>query len=206
MDLDLKLSTRTINSLLKLKIGDFMKSKILTKVVGVQYHEGTVEVGETVQIVKDTNSEFPQVLAVLNEAGEQVGNIVSNVDDFDLVVNEVVNNFQLYDEVDKYEFKVKRVAKYYVMLVGTLKSTDDEVSLEELETLVKNLKESIHLLIVALDDAQYFGDVLLESHLKAQIDEIIALHNAKSIEVIEMQNKLLASKGRVFDYTKQSAK
>ena len=192
------------NRLIK-KTGDYMKDKILTKIVGVQYHQGidSIRVNETVQVVKDTTSEFPQVLAVFNEAGEQVGNIVSNVDDFDLVVNGVVNNFELYDEVENYEFKVKRIAKYYVTLVGTLKEPDD-VSLEDLEALVKNLKDSVHLMICALDELGC-NDILASNHIKSQLDSTIKLHNQMSNRLIELQNAASNDETVVFDYYSQEA-
>lgn len=188
-----------------------MKEKILTKVVGVQYHQGidSLKENETVQVVKDTTSEFPQVLAVFNEAGEQVGNIVSNVNDFDLVVNGIVNNYELYDDVENYEFTVKRVAKYYVTLVGTLKETDDDVSIEELEVQVANYKQSVHIMIEALYDAQEDDEILLAQHLRVLIDDSVRIHNEKSNKLMQLKNELIVAKGastRVFDYYGASAK
>lgn len=183
-----------------------MKDRILTKVVGTQHYDGAVEVGETVKVVKDATKEYPQVLAVLNAAGEKIGNIVSKVDDFDLVRNHIVNNFALYDDVESYDFTVKRVAKYYVMLVGTLKETDDVMSVEELESLVKNYKESIHLMFRALDELDP-NDVLTSGHIKSQLDSTIELHNKMSNRLIEIQNAVAKEKPVVFDYySKEAAK
>lgn len=186
-----------------------MKEKILTKIVGTQHYNGVVEVGESVQVVKDEGREYPQVLAVFNEGGEKLGNIVSNVDDFDLVVNEVVNNFELYDVVEDYSFTVKRVAKYYVTLIGTLKEDNDDVSIEVLEVQVANYKESIHNMITSLYEAQDDGDVLLANHLKVLIDDAITIHNDKSNRLMQLKNELIVTKGtsKVFDYySSESAK
>ena len=183
-----------------------MKDRILTKIVGIQHYQGVVEVGETVQVVKDVFSEYPQVLTVLNGTGEKVGNIASKLNNFDLVINQVVNNFELYDHVEDYDFTVKRVSKYYVMLIGTLKEeNDDAVSVEELESLVQNYKESIDLMVCTLDELDP-DDVLTSRHIRSQLDSIIKLHNEMSNKLIEVQNA--ASKGSiVFDYySKEAAK
>ena len=186
-----------------------MKEKILTKIVGTQHYDGVVEAGEIVQVVKDKDSEYPQVLAVFNEGGEKLGNIVSNVDDFDLVVNGIVNNHELYDDVERYEFKVKRVGKYYVSLIGTLKETDENVSIEELEVQVANYKESIHIMIEALYDAQECDDIMLAQHLRELIEDSVRIHNEKSNRLMQLKNDVNVSKGsstRIFDYYGASAK
>ena len=121
----------------------------------------------------------------------------------------IFNNDMIVDFMNDYDwiaFKVYKSKSYLKAIPKAVEEVSEE-AIKAMELHVANLKESIHLMICALDEIE--DDFLLDQHLKSQIDSSITLHNELSNEVVRLQNKLIVSKGtsRVFDYySSESAK
>ena len=178
-----------------------MSKEIITLCVGQMHYGGTLKEGDVVELKLLEESDFANNIGVFNRNGIQCGSVIHNRFDAD-IVDGIFNNDMIIGFMDDYNWIVVKSYKHKSFLKAIPKAAE-EVSEDEIaamEVHVANLKESIHLMIVALDDAQ--DDILFEQHLKTQIESTIELHNDLSNEVIMLQNKLIASRGtsRVFDY------
>ena len=178
-----------------------MSKEIITLCVGQMHYGGTLKEGDVVELRLLEESDFVNNIGVFNSNGIQCGSVIHNRFDAD-IVDGIFNNDMIISFMDDYKWIVVKSYKHKSFLKAIPKEVEEvsEDAIADMESYVANLKESIHLMIVALDDAQ--DDILLEQHLKTQIESAIELHNDLSNEVIMLKNKLIASRGtsRVFDY------
>ena len=185
-----------------------MSKEIITLCVGQMHYGGALEEGSVVELKVIKGSDFENNIGVFNAEGVQCGSIIHNRFDSD-IVDGIFNNDMIIGFMDDYNWIVVKSYKHKSFLKAIPKAAE-EVSEDEIaamESHVANLKESIHLMIVALDDAQ--DDILLEQHLRSLIESSITLHNELSNEVVRLQNELIVAQRttRVFDYySEQSAK
>ena len=183
-----------------------MSKEIITVCVGQMHYGGALEEGSVVELKVIEGSDFENNIGVFNAEGVQCGSIIHNRFDSD-IVDGIYNNDMVIGFMEDYDWIVVKAYKSKSFLKAIPKATEEvsEDVIAAMESHVANLKESIHLMIVALDDAQ--DDILFEQHLKTQIESTIELHNDLSNEVIMLQNKLIASRGtsRVFDYYSSEA-
>lgn len=185
-----------------------MSKDIISICVGQMHYGGTLEEGEVVELKLLEESDFENNIGVFNAKGLQCGSIIHNRHDSD-IVNGIYNNDMIVDRIGDYDWVVVKSYKTKSFLKAIPKAAEkvSEETIEAMQLHVSNLKESIDLMIGALDDIQ--DDFLLQQHLKTQIESSIKLHNELSNQVILLQNQLALSKGasRVFDYySQQSAK
>ena len=185
-----------------------MSKEIITLCVGQRHYGGSLKQGDVVELKLLEESDYENNIAVFNPDGIQCGSIINRRFDSD-IVDGVYNNDMIIDFIDDYDWIVVKAYKSKSFLKAIPKATEEvsEDAIAAMESHVANLKESIHLMIVALDDAQ--DDILLEQHLRSLIESSITLHNELSNEVVRLQNKLIVAQRttRVFDYySGQSAK
>ena len=185
-----------------------MSKEIITLCVGQMHYGGTLNEGDVVELKVIEGSDFVNNIGVFNTDGIQCGSIINKRFDSD-IVDGIFNNDMIVDFMNDYDwiaFKVYKSKSYLKAIPKAVEEVSEE-AIKAMELHVANLKESIHLMICALDEIE--DDFLLEQHLKSQIDSSITLHNELSNEVVRLQNKLIVSKGtsRVFDYySSESAK
>ncbi len=178
-----------------------MSKEIITLCVGQMHYGGTLKEGDAVELRLLEESDFPNNIGVFDSNGVQCGSVIHNRFDSD-IVDGIFNNDMIIGFMDDYNWIVVKSYKHKSFLKAIPKEVEEvsEESIAAMESHVANLKESIHVMIVALDDVQ--DDILLEQHLKTQIENAIELHNDLSNEVVRLQNKLIVSRrtSRVFDY------
>lgn len=185
-----------------------MSKEIITLCVGQMHYGGTLNEGDVVELKVIEGSDFVNNIGVFNTDGIQCGSIINKRFDSD-IVDGIFNNDMIVDFMNDYDwiaFKVYKSKSYLKAIPKAVEEVSEE-AIKAMELHVANLKESIHLMICALDEIE--DDFLLNQHLKSQIDSSITLHNELSNEVVRLQNKLIVSKGtsRVFDYySSESAK
>lgn len=185
-----------------------MSKEIITLCVGQMHYGGTLNEGDVVELKVIEGSDFVNNIGVFNTDGIQCGSIINKRFDSD-IVDGIFNNDMIVDFMNDYDwiaFKVYKSKSYLKAIPKAVEEVSEE-AIKAMELHVANLKESIHLMICALDEIE--DDFLLDQHLKSQIDSSITLHNELSNEVVRLQNKLIVSKGtsRVFDYySSESAK
>ena len=185
-----------------------MSKEIITLCVGQMHYGGTLNEGDVVELKVIEGSDFVNNIGVFNTDGIQCGSIINKRFDSD-IVDGIFNNDMIIDFMNDYDwiaFKVYKSKSYLKAIPKAVEEVSEE-AIKAMELHVANLKESIHLMICALDEIE--DDFLLDQHLKSQIDSSITLHNELSNEVVRLQNKLIVSKGtsRVFDYySSESAK
>lgn len=185
-----------------------MSKEIITLCVGQMHYGGTLNEGDVVELKVIEGSDFVNNIGVFNTDGIQCGSIINKRFDSD-IVDGIFNNDMIIDFMNDYDwiaFKVYKSKSYLKAIPKAVEEVSEE-AIKAMELHVVNLKDSIHLMICALDEIE--DDFLLDQHLKSQIDSSITLHNELSNEVVRLQNKLIVSKGtsRVFDYySSESAK
>ena len=185
-----------------------MSKEIITLCVGQMHYGGTLNEGDVVELKVIEASDFVNNIGVFNTDGIQCGSIINKRFDSD-IVDGIFNNDMIVDFMNDYDwiaFKVYKSKSYLKAIPKAVEEVSEE-AIKAMELHVVNLKDSIHLMICALDEIE--DDFLLDQHLKSQIDSSITLHNELSNEVVRLQNKLIVSKGtaRVFDYySSESAK
>ena len=185
-----------------------MSKEIITLCVGQMHYGGTLNEGDVVELKVIEGSDFVNNIGVFNTDGIQCGSIINKRFDSD-IVDGIFNNDMIIDFMNDYDwiaFKVYKSKSYLKAIPKAVEEVSEE-AIKAMELHVANLKESIHLMICALDEIE--DDFLLDQHLKSQIESSITLHNELSNEVVRLQNKLIVSKGtsRVFDYySSESAK
>ena len=186
------------------------ESEIITLCVGRKYFpDVTIEDGMKVELKVIEGSEHENHIGVFISDGVQVGSIVHNRMDWD-IVDGILTNDMIIDVINDYEWIIVRFNDTKAYLKAIPKS-DDSVSEDAIATLkteLDNYKDTINLMIRALDFAQNCNDSILVDNLKELVDVAIRTHNEKSNNLIELENRFLISKrtARVFDYSKEAAK
>lgn len=171
--------------------------KTISKVVGIRFYEGEVSVNESVELRRENDPKFPKAIGVYNSQGIKVGNICNKIDDFDLI-NGIKTNLDLYDEIELFDWKVKRIARWYIAIEGFKKSVDViqvEETIRNLEEAVAAHKKNLSLLVLEYEIAESNEDYVTSVHLRTHIEFLQRLHNDQSNELMGLKNSLILLRG-----------
>lgn len=105
--------------------GNVVNEELLTKIVGIQFHEAsqTLKVGQIISVRPIEVEGFRNVLGCFNSNGEQVGNIIANKGiselEFEAFGGKVFRNVDLINDVEHLTFRVKRVGRFGAVLTAS---------------------------------------------------------------------------------------
>ena len=184
------------------------ENKIISVCTGQKHYEGTLKEGDAVELKVIEGTEFENNIGVFNQDGVQCGSIINKRYDSDIVEG-IYNNNMIMDFMNDYDWIAVKVYKHKSFLRAVPKAAEDvtDHTIETMEAHVETLKESLHVIIVALDNI--LGDIQSLQKLKTEIESTVKCYNDLSNEVMAKQNELSISKGtsKVFDYySKEAAK
>ena len=185
-----------------------MSKEIITVCVGQMHYGGTLKEGEVVELKLLEESDFENNIGVFNQDGIQCGSIINKRYDADIVEG-IYNNNMIIDFMNDYDWIAVKVYKHKSFLQAVPKAVKNvsDHTIETLEAHVETLKDSLHVIITALDDI--LVDIRSLQQFKTEIDSAVRCYSDLSKEVIVTQTELPVSKGtsKVFDYySKEAAK
>lgn len=184
------------------------ENKIISVCTGQKHYEGTLKEGDAVELKVIEGTEFENNIGVFNQDGVQCGSIINKRYDSDIVEG-IYNNNMIIDFMNDYDWIAVKVYKHKSFLQAIPKADEDvtDHTIETLEAHVETLKESLHVIITALDDILI--DIRSLQQFKTEIDSAVRCYSDLSKEVMVTQTELPVSKGtsKVFDYySKEAAK
>lgn len=183
------------------------KDGIVSVCTGQKHYEGTLTQGEVVELKIIEGSEYVNNIGVFNQEGVQCGSIINKRYDSD-IVDGVLNNDMIIGFMDDYDWVAVKVYNHKSFLKAVPKAEHfTDQTIENMTAHVETLKESLHVIIVALDNI--LGDIQSLQKLKTEIESTVKCYNDLSNEFMAKQNELSLSKGtsKVFDYySKEAAK
>ena len=185
-----------------------MSKEIITVCVGQMHYGGTLKEGEVVELKLLEESDFENNIGVFNQDGIQCGSIINKRYDSDIVEG-IYNNNMIIDFMNDYDWIAVKVYKHKSFLQAVPKAVKNVSghTIETLEAHVETLKDSLHVIITALDDI--LEDIRSLQQFKTEIDSAVRCYSDLSKEVMVTQTELPVSKGtsKVFDYySKEAAK
>lgn len=184
------------------------ENKIISVCTGQKHYEGTLIEGDAVELKVIEGTEFENNIGVFNQDGVQCGSIINKRYDSDIVEG-IYNNNMIIDFMNDYDWIAVKVYKHKSFLQAIPKADEDmtDHTIGTLEAHVETLKDSLHVIITALDNI--LEDLQSLQQLNTAIESTAKCYNDLPNDVIATQNELSVSKGasKVFDYySKEAAK
>lgn len=182
------------------------ENKIISVCTGQKHYEGTLIEGDAVELKVIEGTEFENNIGVFNQDGVQCGSIINKRYDSDIVEG-IYNNNMIIDFMNDYDWIAVKVYKHKSFLQAVPKAVKN-VSGQTIETMathVETLKDSLYMIITALDNI--LVDIQSLQQLKTEIDSAVRCYSDLSKEVMVTQTELPVSKGtsKVFDYYQKEA-